>query len=694
MARSKSTSSQAPAESLDLILRALPAFVIAVDTKLNFTTIKGAVLGALGLGEDAIARLIGKPAERFFTGPEGHLLIEHARAALDGKPSSFEASWYGRWFFAHVAPVYDAHNRIAGAVGVGMDITQRRKLARELDEERFALTEAQRLAELGSWILDIPSGEIRVSPELARLLGIPHPKEPVQFSQIACMFHPDDMTLIEDEKNRALRDCGPYDFAHRIVAPDGTVRYVRSRGNVQCDSDGRPLRCIGTMLDITQLTQARRFAELLAYHDPLTGLPNRWLLSERLQRAIAGARRDRQRFYLLFIDLDNFKRINDSLGHAEGDVLLTQVGQRLRSATRETDTVARTGGDEFVVLLTEIDDDEQAETAIAKIQGLFKKPFSLRGGAYFITGSIGVAAYPEDAHTEREVLQRADLAMYDAKRAGRNAVRRYHGGSGASLMARVQLELELSQAFSHGEFRIHYQPIVDAQSQNIVGVEALLRWQHPTRGLLTPKFFIEVMEASEFVAPIGEWVLREASTQVAQWRERFGIPLRLSVNVSARQMLREQKFPQLVVRALQHSQLSPNALELEITETAIVRDLEWATAILSEIRDLGIGIAIDDFGTGYNSLSYLKHFPVTALKIDRSFVGEIGVDAFDEAISFAVAALGKALRIRVVAEGVETLRQCDALSRFGCDELQGFFFAPPLETAQMEERIASGALGV
>jgi diguanylate cyclase (GGDEF)-like protein len=678
------------AEFLDLILRHLPAFVLALDRDLRFTFIRGRGLENLGVDDASGNALIGKSADEYFTHGEGPQILEYLHNALNGKGASFEADWANRCFTAHATPLRSDGGRIVGVLIAGMDITARRDLQRALEQERQALDDAQQLAEVGSWVLDISSGNLRISTEMARLLGIEHTTEPLRFRDLKAHLQPHDFTMLEAEKERVLRTCGSYDFDHDIVRPDGTVRHVRSRGHVECSADGKPERCMGTILDITQRVEAQRTVELLAYHDPLTGLPNRSLLRDRLTYAIAAARREQIKLYVLFIDLDAFKRINDSLGHAEGDVLLAEVAQRLRHTTRSTDTVARTGGDEFVVLLTEIRSEEDLETAVRKVRSAFRAPFRLRDGDHTITASIGLAVYPDDALTEDELLKDADSAMYDAKQRGRNTVRRYRGASLASTVRRVQLEVDLPRALRQGEFRIYYQPVVHAKTLRITGVEALLRWQHPTRGLLLPVAFLDAVEDSEYVKVIGEWVVREAAAQVAAWRQHFGMPLRLSINISARQLLRNN-FPRAISTALRGANLSPEAIDLEITETTLVRDLEWASTVLAKIRELGVGIAIDDFGTGYNSLSYLKHFPVTALKIDRSFVGEIGVDAFDEAISSAVAALGKSLRMRVVAEGVETHKQLTSLRALGCDELQGFYFAPPLEAERLESRLAIAA---
>lgn len=680
------------AEFLNHILKGLPAFVMAADTDLRFTAIRGSVLQNLGLNDEEIGRLIGTRADEYFKSPEGDAIVEHARAALRGEQSSFESAWRGVWFTAHIAPLRDPSGTIVGVVGVGMDTTKRHLLEIQLDAEREALNEAQEIAEVGSWVLDIATGMVRVSAQLARLLGVPYRRDPQPFSNLEHFFHPSEYALLSGEKDRMLRSAGGFDFDHQIVRPDGTIRYVRSRGHVETSPEGMPLRCVGTMLDVTVRVEAQRTFEMLAYHDALTGLPNRWLLRDRLTQAIALARREQRKFYVLFVDLDDFKRINDTLGHAEGDVLLAEVAQRLKNATRGTDTVARMGGDEFVVIFTEVHSDGQLETAIAKLRQALRAPFRLRGTDYRVTASIGVAVYPDDALTEDELLQDADAAMYRAKQEGRNAVQRHHGSSLAATLRRVQLEVDIPRALRDSEFRIRYQPVVSAKTLDIVGVEALLRWEHPSRGLLLPISFMDSMEDSEFMKTIGEWVMREACAQVAEWRRRFSIPLRLSANVSARQLMRDH-FPRMVSRVLKETGLEPGALEIDITETAIVRDLEWTSAMLTEVREMGIGIAIDDFGTGYNSFSYLKHFPVTALKIDRTFIGEIGVDTFDEAISSAVTALGKALQIRVIAEGVETRKQFDSLRAAGCDELQGYYFAPPLDAANMATKLAIRGAG-
>ena len=684
---SSNAGSQHEVEFFGLVLRCLPAYVVAVDSELRFISIRGSGLETVGLDERSAQALLGTPAQKFVAGPPGKPLLHLAREALNGRSGSLEFEWNGRWFYAHVAPMRDGGDVIVGAVAVGLDVSRRHRLEEQLEKERNLLNDALDLAEVGSWVIDVPTGETHVSEQMARLLGIAYTRDPIDAGVLWDALRVNDMIAIEAEKQRVLSTCGSYEYDHDIIRPDGGIRHVRSRGHVECDAAGKPSRCVGTMLDITERVIAQRTAEMLAYHDPLTGLANRWLLRDRLAQAIATARREANRVFVAFIDLDNFKRINDSLGHAQGDVLLGEVGQRLYTTARGSDTVARVGGDEFVIVLTHIEDDKQLDAAVKKIRAAFKTPFRLAEKDCQVTASIGIAGFPDDALTHEQLLRDADIAMYDAKQLGRNRIRRFSGTSVASAMRRVELEVDLPRAMEHAEFRLYYQPVVEARTLRTVGIEALLRWDHPNRGLLLPETFLDAIEETEYAKPVGEWVIRTAIAQLAQWRRRYGLPLRMSANVSAGQLERN-RFAAVLADALTTSEVDASAIDLELTENTLVRDLESASAVLTQVRGLGVGIAIDDFGTGYNSLTYLKHFPVTALKIDRSFVGEIGVDSFDEAVSSAVAAFGKALRIRVVAEGVENQAQMDMLRLLGCDELQGFYFAPPLEAAQLDRRLA------
>ncbi|HLI97702.1 MAG TPA: EAL domain-containing protein [Candidatus Baltobacteraceae bacterium] len=675
------------AEILSLILKCLPAFVVAADANLRLTLIRGSSLARIGVDEQAVSRLIGTSAESLFAGPKGEPILRRAQEALAGESGALEIEWAGRWYSAHFAPLRDELAAIVGVVVVGMDFTPRQQLKEQLERERQLLEEAQQLAEVGSWVLDVQTGEVQISAQLARLLGVAITSEPIYWTRLLQALHPNQMEMIEAEKERALSTCGEYDFDHDVVRPDGTIRHVRSRGHVECDGQGRPKRCIGTMHDVTERVEAQRTIELLAYHDPLTGLPNRWLLHDRLRSAIASAQREGCHVFAVFIDLDDFKRINDSLGHAMGDVLLAEVAQRLERAARSSDTVARMGGDEFVVVLTHVDEDPQLEAVLKKLCGVFTVPFRLAESEYAITASFGVAGYPGDASSEGDLLRDADAAMYEAKQSGRNAVRRYSRASVALSKQRLQLEADLREAIRNEQFRVYYQPIAETKSLRITGVEALLRWEHPTRGLLLPGTFLPLIDHTDYAITIGAWVLRQACEDIVRWRTELGVALRLSVNVSGRQLQHDQ-FAALLAATLGESGLEPNAVDVEILENTVVHDLESAARVLAQVREVGVGVAIDDFGTGYNSLSYLKQFPVTALKIDRAFVSEMGSEGFDHAISSALIALGKALRIRVIAEGVEDGTQLRALTAMGCDEVQGYYVAPPMQARDLDHRLA------
>lgn len=648
---------------LALVLRRLPAFVWTTDADLNLTFVRGP---------------LGTRGEQFFADA-----FERNRALFaplsSGESVRVEVEWNRRWYHVQCEPVYDEPNTtLAGTIGVGIDITQRHQLEQQLASERAFLAKAEEIAQVGSWNLEFSSGAVTISPGLERMTGL---KGPIlrDFDALLACVHPDDRVMVETERAKAMQLRVPLRIIHRIVLPNGSVRHVIARCDCEFDEEGRATQSVGTVLDITERVEAERAIEHLAYHDPLTRLPNRWLLNDRLTQNIAIARRERRSFYVLFIDLDRFKEINDTLGHSEGDVLLIDVATRLHRAVRETDTVARSGGDEFVVLLRDVEDSAQGHAAIDKVRSIFNEPFVLQGLPRKVTASIGVAMYPDDGLSEEELLAHADTAMYDSKESGRNAVRRYRVGSVDLSGRRISIAAEVRDGIEGGQFYLEYQPIVDAYTHQIVAAEALLRWNHPAKGVLQPSDFLDQSNSRDFITAIGEWVLEEAFAQAARWRRESKLNIRLAVNVQPRHMQSDRAYIELLEHMLQKHDLPARAIELELTERTIVRDMDWAVAVLGEVRELGFNIAIDDFGTGYNSLNYLKLFPVTTLKIDRSFIAELGRNSFDEALTRAVATLGKARGLRVVAEGVETAQQSRQLVTMDCDELQGFFFSKPLK---------------
>jgi diguanylate cyclase (GGDEF)-like protein len=424
-----------------------------------------------------------------------------------------------------------------------------------------------------------------------------------------------------------------------------------------------------------------------ALHDPLTGLPNRVLFRDRLEHALARATRSASSVAVMFLDVDNFKVINDSLGHEAGDSVLVELAPRLAQALRSGDTVARFGGDEFVLLCEEIQDEAEALEIAERVQECFARPFLLRGAEHVVTASIGVAVRSSGEDGPEGLIRDADAAMYHAKQRGRARHELFNATLRRDALDRLRIGGELRQALEREELRVHYQPVISLHTGEIVAVEALVRWQHPERGLLGPGEFVPVAEESGLIVPLGKWVLREAVRMAGHWRAlrpEPPAPLVVSVNVSARQM-GEPDLVANVAGLLEESGVDPRQLALEITETVLVEDPLASAETLSALRKLGVKLVLDDFGTGYSSLGYVKHFPLDFLKLDRSFVAELGEGARDAAIVSAVVEMSKALEAGVVAEGVETECQLEQIIALGCNLAQGFYFARPLPPERIDE---------
>jgi diguanylate cyclase (GGDEF)-like protein len=454
------------------------------------------------------------------------------------------------------------------------------------------------------------------------------------------------------------------------------------------DDRGRPRGAIGTALDITERKQAEEQIRSLAYHDPLTRLPNRLLFTDRLGLAVAQSHRHRQRLAVLFLDLDRFKNINDSLGHSVGDRLIADVAVRLRGCLREGDTVARLGGDEFTLLLPDISAPVDAAKVADKVLDALRQPFQHETQELFVTASIGISLYPEDGRDAEALVKNADTAMYRAKEQGRDRYQLYAPDMNATALERLALESGLRRALAQGELRLHYQPLLDLGTRRVAGIEALLRWQHPTLGLLQPADFVPLAEITGLILPMGPWVLR-SSCAAARGLEALGHPgLSVAVNLTARQF-QQPDLPRKVSQALDEVNLAPERLELEVTESSAMENPEAAAAIMRELKALGVRISIDDFGTGYSSLSHLKRLPFDMLKIDKSFIRDITTDPDDAAIVSAVIAMAHTLKLRVVAEGVETEEQMRFLTDEGCDRVQGWLFSRPLPAEQLPETLSA-----
>ena len=441
-----------------------------------------------------------------------------------------------------------------------------------------------------------------------------------------------------------------------------------------------------------KLKHAQR-VEYLAYYDGLTALPNRSLFNKLLSQAISQAKRHHRQLAVAFIDLDRFKQINDTLGHEAGDELLKQVASRLKGCLRDGDVVARLGGDEFVVLLTELVEEKNAATVAQKIIIMIAKPFVLLGHEFRVTASIGISTYPTDGLDEQTLTKNADIAMYQAKEDGKNQFQFYSEALNANSLERLTLESSLRHALERNEFRLDYQAKREMVHGQITGMEALLRWQHPDLGLVAPMKFIPVAEETGLIVPIGKWVLQTACLQNMAWQKQ-GLPrLSIAVNLTARQFGDEHLLRD-VASILESTRMEASLLELEIHESLLIRDIERTLRILTQLKALGVRIAIDDFGTGYSSLATLQRFPLDTIKIDRSYIRDVGTYAADNSLMKAIIAMGKNLSLTVVAQGVETKEQAEFLRANACDELQGFYFNKPLSAHKSTELLRAQDTGI
>jgi diguanylate cyclase (GGDEF)-like protein/PAS domain S-box-containing protein len=472
----------------------------------------------------------------------------------------------------------------------------------------------------------------------------------------------------------------------RIDRQDGQSRWVLANVRIVNPSADQP-GCIECgLVDITDRKRAEEQVEFLAYNDSLTGLPNRRLLKDRLAQALAASKRHKEKLAILFLDLDRFKTINDSLGHSFGDLLLQEVARRIKLVMRDEDTVARLGGDEFLMVLTSLESAEDATVAAERIMEEMDRDFAIEGHNFKMSCSIGISVYPEHGGDEETLIKNADAAMYCAKEAGSQGIRFFTEDMNADLVERLTVENCLRLALAREEFYLVYQPEMRIADKKIIGMESLIRWQSPTLGLVPPDRFIHVAESSGLIGSIGEWVLKTACAQAKRWQDQGLEVMAIAVNVSAVQF-RQENFCSMVRTVLEETGLSAECLELELTESLLLSAGEGMFARLAELKEMGVKLAIDDFGTGYSSLSYLRQFPVSKLKIDRSFIQDVAVSADAAAITAAIIELAKALSLKVIAEGVETEEQMKFLKGRQCDEIQGYFFSRPRTAQKMKEML-------
>lgn len=540
-------------------------------------------------------------------------------------------------------------------------------------ESRLART--QRIARLGSWEWDIKNGSVYFSDELLRILEhSPESRSNITIEWIYQQINPVDLPVVRRAIANSIETATPLNVAYRIQTASGNEIMVSSQGEVECDEDENPSLLIGATIDITARSKAEEEIHLLVNYDTLTGLPNRNLLQDRLQQAIAKSARTDHSVGVLILDLDRFKSINDTLGHKAGDRLLKILAERLRTCLRESDTLARIGGDEFVILLTGTVNEDGISAAATKILAIISEPFHLEGRELYLTASIGIAVFPDDGDDANALLKYADLAMYKAKELDRNNFQFFSSDMNIKVMERMVLENALRRALERNEFELLYQPQVDSEQKRIVGFEALIRWHHPDIGTISPDKFIPLAEETGLIIGIGEWVIRTACRQAKIWKD-MNMPVRVAVNLSGRQF--RIRLDQVVEAILLDTGLEPDLLELEMTESILMKNAAQNLQLLKSLSSLGCTISIDDFGTGYSSLAYLKNFPLGRLKIDRTFVRDITTNQDDVAIAKVIIDMAHTLRMKVTAEGVEDMEQLELLATYGCNEMQGFLFSRP-----------------
>jgi diguanylate cyclase (GGDEF)-like protein/PAS domain S-box-containing protein len=574
------------------------------------------------------------------------------------------------------------------AIGYAVERQQTLEALR-LSEERYAL--AAQGANDGLWDWDLTLRRIYYSPRWKSMLGYPEEAigdAPEEWFQ---RIHPLDVDRVRAEiDEHFLGRTLQLQTEHRMLHDDGGYRWVLTRGLAVRDNRGLAIRAAGSQTDITQRKAAEDRLLHDAFHDVLTGLPNRALLIDRLEQSIARtSRRTEHRFAVLFLDLDGFKVVNDSLGHQTGDQLLIALSRRLETCLRQGDTIARLGGDEFVVLVDDIESPKDvlnlAERALEELQ----KPFSVNGHQLFTTASIGIAFSIPSYDAAETLLRDADIAMYQAKSRGKAGFVVFDEAMHTSAMIRMKLEADLRQAALRREFQLRYQPIVSLQTGRIACFEALLRWNSPERGLVSPDDFIPVAEETKLILPLGLWALREAAEQLRRWQTTYWMrpPLMISVNLSCRQFFQNDLVYQ-IERILLETGLDARCLRLEITESSIMEQVETALVALARLKSLGIRLAIDDFGKGYSSLSYLHQFPCDMLKIDRSFICRMGAGGENTEIARTIVGLAQGLGLEVVAEGIETEYQLAHLRNLGCQYAQGYLFSRPLASDAAGELLA------
>jgi diguanylate cyclase (GGDEF)-like protein len=561
----------------------------------------------------------------------------------------------------------------------------------ELGKSQHRLTLAQSIAKLSYWEWNAQTEQFLLSALLKETLQIQEVPANLSFSFLLANIPKDERQAVSDWYQSAIDGGNVAGITHGIMKPDGTTVYFNHQIRSEKDSYNKVVRLYGAMVDITDMHDAQAQITKLAYYDNLTALPNRFLFQEILNGQIKQSDRHSRKFALLYIDIDNFKRINDTLGHHFGDLLLMKFSDRILCCLRESDFLirvqahdkdneiglSRRGGDEFTLLLPEITGVESAAIVASRILQAVSKPFLIEENDILVSPSIGISIYPDDAQTADDLIKNSDIAMYYAKREGKNNFKYFNPDMQNEITARMQMESAMRKGIENKEFKLVYQPQIDLEEHTIHGVEALIRWHSADLGFVTPDRFIPLAEETGLIIPIGDWVLREACRQAKEWLDN-GVRIdHVAVNVSTRQFS-QTKFDETVARTLNETGLPPSMLEIEITESVLMKQADAGIAMLKKLKCLGVSLSIDDFGTGYSSLAYLKQFPIDHLKIDKTFIDDVNTDNGNASIVKAVISMASNMNLQVTAEGVETNEQLDFLKAFKCGKVQGYFFSKPI----------------
>ena len=569
----------------------------------------------------------------------------------------------------------------------------------DLNQNQRRLSNAQRIGEMGDWVWDVRQDRIVPSEQAWRIFGHDAADTSLRGDGFLATVHPEDADRVRQACERAIANGDAFAIEHRIVQSDGGLRHVHQQVEViEYDGSGGALQLAGAVHDITRRKDTEEQIRRLAYFDTLTGLPNRLLFTEQLHKGLADAERQGQQLAVLFVDLDHFKRVNDTLGHSAGDELLRVVSARLAQSVRPLDSIsrgsgerdrnsiARLGGDEFIIMLSDLHGAVDAAAVARRLVAALTEPVTIQCTELYVSASVGIAMYPYDGTDIDTLLMNADTAMYRAKEAGRGGFQFYDRSMNARALERLVMETMLRRALERSEFVLHYQPRISLATGQIVGAEALIRWQHPERGLVSPREFITLAEETSLVIPIGEWALDEVCRQSAAWQAGGLAAVPLAVNLASTH-LRERNLPDLVSRMLVQHGVPAGCLEIEVTESVLIADPELSLDTARRLNELGVRLSIDDFGTGYSSLSYLKRLPISALKIDQSFVRDLATDPDDAAIITAIIAMAHTLKLKVIAEGVETEAQRVFLKNNGCDEFQGYLMSRPVEAGEFAQML-------